>query len=116
MIVRVLYRQDGGVSVIYPAPQSQRKSETETAWLQRVFAKATPKGVEYKDIDTDVDPLPDKKHRTCWVKGTSGSAVAVDMAKYLSNAAEQEKEAMIQAKIREMAEAELVAEGKLEEK
>ena len=45
---RIIYREDGGVSVITPAPKSKREDETEAEWLKRVFDKATPDGIKIR--------------------------------------------------------------------
>lgn len=81
MKTRIIYREDGGVSVVYPAPKSKRQDETEDQWLDRVFSKATPEGAEFKDIDTDKEDLSDRTFRGAWVKGLNGKAVDVDIPK-----------------------------------
>lgn len=76
---RIIYRIDGGISVIIPAPKSQRENETEVNWLKRVFDKATPNGTEYKDTD---EILPDRRFRNAWSKGTIKAVeVAITKAK-----------------------------------
>ena len=77
---RIVYREDGGVSVITPAPKSKREDETEAEWLKRVFGKATPEGSEYEDIDTKTNPLPDRRFRNAWKKGLK-NAVEVSLSK-----------------------------------
>jgi len=81
MKVRIIYKKDGGVSVVYPAPKSRRPDETEDQWLERVFSKSTPEGAEFKDIDTDIEDLSDRTFRNAWVKGVNGKAVDVDIPK-----------------------------------
>jgi len=79
--VRVLYRDDGGVSVVHPAPKSKREDETEEQWLNRVFTKATPDGLTFKDIDMKTEPLPDRRFREAWSNGTNGNTIEVDLDK-----------------------------------
>ncbi len=75
---RIFKRKDGGVSVIIPAPKSRRKDETEAQWLERVFDKSTPDGVEYEDVSASEIPS-DRTFRNAWVKNSSG--IEVDMPK-----------------------------------
>ena len=64
MKVRLLIN-DTGLSVVYPVAASKLSEETEQKWLDRVFSKATPEGVEYCDIDSS--NLPTKKvFRGAW--------------------------------------------------
>ena len=81
MKARIIYREDGRVSIIHPAPKSRRQDETEAQWLERVFSKATPEGAEFRDVDTDKEDLSDRTFRNAWVKGVNGKAVDVDMPK-----------------------------------
>ena len=138
---RIIYREDGGVSVITPAPKSRRlvldwnsivknterikelyKSnfgiiglvldfyllphtdkktidflnklltlaafkkeflipEPESGWLERVFAKATPEGADFEDIDEGVNPLPSRRFRNAWSKELKGLGVNLSKAK-----------------------------------
>lgn len=75
---RVLYRDDGGVSVIIPAPKSRRKDETEEQWLERVFLKATPEGATFLDVEDDQIPI-DREYRNSW--SCDGSTIKHDMVK-----------------------------------
>lgn len=78
---RIIYREDGGVSVIIPAPKSRQKGESEAKWLKRVFSKATPEGVKFKDVDTAINPLPNRRFRNAWSKGPEGLEVNLIKAK-----------------------------------
>lgn len=77
--VRVVYNKDNTVSIIHPAPKSRRDGESESEWLDRVFTKATPKNVEYDDIDNSELPK-DRKDRNSWT-GTKNKGVSVDQNK-----------------------------------
>lgn len=66
MKIRVI-ELNKSVAVVYPAPKSRKKGETEEAWLDRVFAKAMQgkyKGFPYKDMDSSELPTRDK--RSAW--------------------------------------------------
>ena len=75
MKVRVLYNKDDSVSVIHPVEKSRRLKESEADWLARVFAKATPGGIEHQDIDHT--ELPDRSKRYAW-KGSKASGITID--------------------------------------
>ena len=64
MKCRILYFADKRISVIHPAPKSKRSDETEEQWLGRVFAKATPEGVDFDDVEKDT--LPNREFRSAW--------------------------------------------------
>ena len=76
---RIIYREDGGVSIITPAPKSRRDNETEAEWLKRVFDKATPEGAEYEDVDKDKIPQ-DRELRNAWT-GKKGKGISIDKVK-----------------------------------
>jgi len=76
---RIIYREDGGVSIITPAPKSRRDNETEAEWLKRVFDKATPEGVEYEDVGKDKIPK-DREFRDVWT-GKKGRGISIDRVK-----------------------------------
>lgn len=127
---RIIYREDGGVSVVIPAINSRkfhlnpelkvddfagipieiqtkllkineivvkRKCgvalqfekdnpgtfifEDENRWLERVFTKATPEGVDFEDINEGTNPLPSRRFRNAWSKGISGLEVNLPKAK-----------------------------------
>lgn len=79
MKIRILYNKDNTVSVIHPAPKSRRPDETEPQWLKRVFDKATPKDVEYKDMDESKLPQS-REHREAWT-GKKGEGISIDEVK-----------------------------------
>ena len=76
---RIIYREDGGVSVITPAPKSKKIWETEEQWLERVFDKATPEGAEYEDVGKDKIPQ-DREFRGAWT-GKKGKGISIDKVK-----------------------------------
>ena len=110
MKCRVIYNPDG-VSVIYPASKSKREDETEEQWLARVFAKATPEGAEYDDIDESELPQ-DREDRNAW-KGSKGKGVSIDLVKAAKNKADKEAKEKIQNKIRDLAIEDLKKDGEL---
>ena len=67
--VRILHNTDGTVTVVYPAPKSKL---TEIQALD----KATPKGVEYDDVDVSEIPS-DRSKRYAW-KSSKGNGISVD--------------------------------------
>ena len=70
MKVRVIYKEDGSVSVVYPAIKSRKATETENEWLERVFSKATPENADYEDMESS--ELPDQTDRDAWEKRPGG--------------------------------------------
>ena len=76
---RIIYREDGGVSIITPALKSKRDNETEAEWLKRVFDKATPEGVEYEDVSKD-KIQQDRAFRDAWI-GKKGKGISIDKVK-----------------------------------
>jgi len=76
---RIIYREDGGVSIIMPAPKSKREDETKAEWLKRVFDKATPEGVEYEDVADSKIPK-DREFRNAWT-GRKGQEISIDKVK-----------------------------------
>ncbi len=80
--VRIVYRIDGGISVIHPAPNSRREGETEAEWYDRVFTKAMHhelEGCDYDDVDKSEIPT-DRKHRDAWTGG-KGKGISIDATK-----------------------------------
>ena len=76
---RIIYREDGGVSIITPALKSKRDDETKAEWLKRVFDKATPEGVEYEDVEGSKIPQ-DREFRNAWT-GEKGKGISIDKVK-----------------------------------
>ena len=74
---RIIKREDGGISVINPAPKSRREDETEVDWLAIVFAKATPAGAEFIDVPASGVPS-DRTFREAWIYD---GAIKVHMGK-----------------------------------
>ena len=113
--VRIVYRSDGGISVIHPAPNSRREKESEAEWLERVFTKAMKydKGCDYDDIDSSELPQT-RKYRDAWT-GSKGNGISIDTVKKAEIDARptKEQEAKIQAEMRKMAMESLVAKGEL---
>ena len=108
MKVRILYNIDKTISVIHPAPKSRRKDETENEWLERVFNKATPLGIEYDEIDDS--ELPTREDRNAW-EGEKGKGISVNTIKAQLIKTERNQEILIQKKIRDNAIADLQTEG-----
>lgn len=112
MIIRVVYKPDKSVSIIYPAPNSRRENKTEAQWLIRVFEKIMSqgrlKGLPYDDIDSSEIPQT-REDRDAW-EGKKGKGITINQekAKEIRDAREQEKK--VQEKIREMAIKELAKE------
>jgi len=79
MKVRIIYKSDGSVGVIYPALKSKRGDETEEQWLKRVFDKATPEDVEYEDVEDSEIPQ-DREFRDAWI-GKKGKGISIDKVK-----------------------------------
>jgi len=92
--VRVIYKSNGGVSVIHPAPKSRRKDESEEQWLERVFAKATPVGAEYDDIDSSELPQ-NREDRGAW-EGAKGQGVIINQVKAAKIKSEKERRKKIE--------------------
>lgn len=69
MMVRVIERADGGVSIIRPV-RRRRAGETARAYHDDIFGKATRNdkrlhGRAYVDLD-DSELPPDREHRDSW--------------------------------------------------
>jgi len=79
MKVRILYKEDGTIGVIHPAPKSKNSDETDEQWLERVFNKATPEELEYEDIDESELPK-DRETRNAWTK-KKGKKIEIDKTK-----------------------------------
>ena len=113
-IVRVVSRDDGGVSVIYPSDDSRREGEAEDVWLKRVFDQAQEnnnilRGRPYDDINAVM--LPSREYRDAWTDADG---------EVLINAIKKEKidqDVLIKEKIETEKRAEavdnLIKEGKL---
>jgi hypothetical protein len=115
---RIVYRADGTVAVITPAPKSKRVDETEAQWLKRVFNKAMAVqddlyGQPYDDVDESEIPN-DRKHRDAWT-GSEGNGISIDATKKAEIDARPtpEREELIHAEMRKMAEERLIARGEL---
>lgn len=114
MTVRVVYKPDKSVVVIYPAPKSRRPDETEEDWLKRVFDKAMRtdlKGLPFDDMDISEVP-PNRKDRGAW-EGEKGKGISINPVKAEEQRKEREKEEKIGVKLREMAIKELEKDGEL---
>lgn len=114
MKVRVVYKPDKTVAVIYPAPNSRRVGEPEADWLGRVFAKAMESGfngLPFDDIDTAELPQT-REDREAW-EGEKGKGVSVNLVKAQQLRDEVQKEEKIAEKLREMAIKELEKDGEI---
>lgn len=80
MKCRIVYKPDGQVSIIHPAPNARMPKETENAFLKRVFEKTMSdsgfKGLPYEDVDKSTLPQ-DRKDRDKW-RGNKESGIYVD--------------------------------------
>jgi len=72
--VRVVYRPDGGVSVIHPAKEGHASIDFD----RTMDRDPDLKGLPYDDID-HLD-LPDRENRDCWTQ-KAGGGVKVDAIK-----------------------------------
>ena len=79
MKVWIVYKPDGSVAVIHPAPKSRRDNETEEQWYDRIFTK-TMQGnknltdLPYEDID-DTELPKTRENRNSWKKNPSGKGI-----------------------------------------
>jgi hypothetical protein len=79
---RVVYKPDGQVSVIHPAPKARRGKETAVEHLERYYQEVIIKkpalsGLDYDDMDSTA--LPDRKDREKW-RGSKGGGVSIDVS------------------------------------
>lgn len=114
--VRVVYRKDGGVSVVTPAPKSQMKDEPDQEWIDRVFARAMEAdpdiaGLEYDDIDKSELPK-DRKDRDAWI-GSKGKGVKICPVRKGKHKKKEKIDARVTAKAREDAIKDLIQSGDL---
>ncbi|HEX9972295.1 MAG TPA: hypothetical protein VGD14_09510 [bacterium] len=107
---RIVFNPDKSIMFISPFPYEQKENESREDWLKRIFDKQTPKGAVYRDYEDEELP---KEHVYFWT-GDINSGITVDLDAVNSANEAQVKEKLIQAKIRELAEAELKKEGKLD--
>jgi len=70
MKVRLLYKSDGSVAIIHPVLKSKKINETQTEWLERIFIKANPDNLPFKDIEHT--NLPSRRFRNQWVPSVNG--------------------------------------------
>lgn len=102
--VRIVYKPDKSVAIIYPAPKSRRPDETEDQWLERVFTKVMQgelKGLPYDDIDKSELPQT-REDRGAW-EGEKGKGISINQKKAKEIKDAKEREEKIQEKLREMA-------------
>ena len=79
MLVRVLKRLDGGVSVIRPAPKTQKDGESPSQWFDRICKKANPDDLPYVDIDDG--ELPSREDRDAWEVDNVTAKVRINLQK-----------------------------------
>ena len=101
MKVRILINPDKSISVIHPAPKSKRENETEEQWLERVFNKATPEGVEFEDIDKSELP-ENREERVGWEK-EKGKPITINKIKADKWKKDREDEFAVQEELKLMA-------------
>ena len=107
---RIVFNPDKSIMLISPFPYKQNPGESREDWLKRIFDKQTPKGAVYRDYeDEDLPP----EHVAFWT-GDINSGITVDLEAANSANELQQREALIQAKIREIAISALKTDGKLD--
>ena len=79
MKVRILYYPDKHVEIIHPVANSKKPGETEQEWLDRVFTKATPSGIDFDDVDSSTLPNS-REYRNAW-EGQKGQPVTINNTK-----------------------------------
>lgn len=78
MDLRVVYtRDDGGVSVLIPAPHARQRGESDDEFVRRIAVKDIPPNTAYEIIHKD--DLPSRRFRAAW--SIAGDTVAVDPVK-----------------------------------
>lgn len=108
--VRVIYKPDKTVSVVYPAPKSRRPDESEEEWLERVFSKAISHP-DFKDLpfdDLDHTELPSREDRDAW-EGEKGKGVKVNQVKAEAIKQEKEKKRLIEEEKKRILEEQAIA-------
>jgi len=112
--VRVVYRADNGVSIIYPALNSRRADEMETDWLERVFTKCMHGDLEGRPYDDiDLSELPQSREdRDAWT-GRKGQGIWVDKKKAQKLKMEKQHQKLIKEEIEKIAIERLEARGLL---
>ena len=98
MKARIIYKPDGKVTVIHPAPKSRKDGESEADWLKRVFERAVKgtdlEGLPYDDVDSSA--LPDSREdRAAW-EGSPGKGIRVNKTKAAELKEAREKAALIE--------------------
>ena len=78
-LCRVIYKINGQISIIHPAPKARLKDESDQVFLNRVSIKACKgtelEGLDYEDIDSS--NLPDRKFRDKW-RGDKQNGIRID--------------------------------------
>lgn len=97
--VRVYYKADKSVIVVYPAPNARKEGENEQAFMDRVCAKAAKtarvEGRPYDDIDSS--QLPSRDYRGAW-EGTKGNPITISLSKSAAKR-EEKKESQLKAPV-----------------
>ena len=112
-IVRVVYKQDKSVAIIYPAPKSRRKLESESKWLERVFSKTIEAqydsdenqinplyGCDYEDMPSSFLPQ-NREDRESW-EGEKRKGITINQNKAQNNRKEKEYKDKINKRKEEM--------------
>lgn len=113
--VRVVYKTDGTICVIHPAPKSKRPGETEDQWLSRVFNKAI-QGTELEGLesdDVDVSKLPESREDRQYWKGGKGKKITIDNVKKNNDKLVKERKEKIDVEASRIAEQSLIDKGEL---
>ena len=114
---RVIYKNDGSVDIVIPAPKSRFEGEPEDVWLKRVFDRAIEvdpnlQGLDYDDVDTSEIPS-DRKDRNAWTRHPSGKGIGIDNVKAQKNREETEAFDLVQEEMKSMALANLKDRGQV---
>lgn len=87
MNCRIVYRPDGGISIIHPVLKARRDGETETQHLDRNYESwkaswnkstgTTDGDFDFEDVETSSLPT-DRTYRNAWRKKKGESAITID--------------------------------------
>ena len=118
--VIVVYNPDKTVSVIHPMTKARIKGESVNTFLERVYQE-TVKDTELEGRPYDIidkSELPDREGRDSW-EGEKGEGITVNTIKKAKKEKDKLRKSLIderaEKKAKEAAEAELIAEGIIEE-
>ena len=112
-IIRVVYRSDKSVAILYPSNKRKRSNETEQKCIQRRIEKMYNefKPLPYDDIDSSELPQS-REDRDAW-QGEKGKGISVDETKAAKLKANKEIKTKIDKRIRKIAIEDLKNKGEL---